>query len=296
MGSAPNSAAACSLATMTAAPPSLIWEAFPGVVVPSGVKTGRRRPSDSNGDAVADALVVLDAYRLATASGDIDGDDLVGEVAAVAGAGGPLVATDGPLVLLLAEDAEGLVLQVGGLAHRAVIEGAEEAVVVHRIDELAVAEASTPARIGKQVGGVAHRLHATRHDHAGFVEANGAIGHGDSGETGEADLVDRGRGHAHGNAGADGCLAGRDLARARLHDVPEEHLVDGVGRQGGAVEGAGDGGRTELRGAEGLESPAKASDGCSRQTNNDRLHGTSPVPLTVRQRWLRALAKSASAR
>ena len=47
---------------------------------------------------------------------------------------GALVAPGGPFVLLLPRDAEALVLEIGGRTHRALVEGAEETVVLHDVN------------------------------------------------------------------------------------------------------------------------------------------------------------------
>ena len=81
------------------------------------------------------------------------------------------------------------------------------------------------------------------------------VGQVDASEAREADLVDRQRGHAHGDAGLDRGLAGGDLALARPGDLAHEHVVDLARVDAGPLEDAADGGAPEVLRAERGEAP-----------------------------------------
>jgi hypothetical protein len=64
----------------------------------------------------------------------------------------------------------------GGVAHVGSRCNSPQAVVDHAIDELAVAEALSRARVGKQIRREAHVLHAAREDRVRIAELDGLRG------------------------------------------------------------------------------------------------------------------------
>ena len=134
-------------------------------------------------------------------------------------------------VLALAGHAVGAVVALGAEAHGALVEGAEQPVVHHRVDQRAVPDPVAGPGPGQQVGGLGHRLHAAGHHDVGLAGVDHQVGQVDGVEAGQADLVDRGGRHGHRDAGLDGRLAGGDLAGAGLDDLAHEHVVDLVGRR-----------------------------------------------------------------
>ena len=82
------------------------------------------------------------------------------------------MALDGIAVLAFAIDVVVARDDLAGVPHVALLEGAPQAVVDHRVDDLAVAHAQAFARAIEQVGAVAHRLHAAGDDHLGVADAD----------------------------------------------------------------------------------------------------------------------------
>src|SRR5690554_3265032 len=242
--------------------------------------------------AGADPLVTVDG-----AIGAFDRHDLLAEVPRARGLLGTLMAHDRPLVLFLAGDPETLVLQVRRLAHRALVEGAEETVVLHHVDDVRISDADSPAKVTDHMGGVGHAFHAARHHELGLAEADGPVCQGDGRHPREAHLVDGGAGNGHGEAAGDGGLARGDLAFPGLEDVAEQDLVDGGGVDAGPLHGAGDGGAAEIHGALGAQHavvladrrPGDAGDDCHRKSGYPgtarRPRGGPPYPR-LRRRYL----------
>ena len=112
----------------------------------------------------ARVLVAVDAARAVLAVGDLDGDDLLGERAALVRVDRPLVGAQGELVLLLARDRVLAAEVLGRLDHPArhrVVgaaggdAAADQAVLEHR-----AAGAGAPAQRGRVELGLAHALGA----------------------------------------------------------------------------------------------------------------------------------------
>ena len=267
---------------MTAAPPSEICEALPAVMLPALSKAGRSLARRVGGGVAADALVLGDDDRVALALRDLDRDDLVVEQPVLVGGGGPLVRGGGEGVLLLAADALGLLAAVGlgAGAHGDVVELVPEAVVHHRVDDLLVADPVAAPGAGEEVRGVGHGLHAAGDDDVGLAGVDHEVGQVDGVHARGAHLVDGGGGHAHGDAGVDGGLAGGDLAGAGLEHVAHEDVLDLLGREPGPLEGALDGEATELGGGEAGERSGELSD---RRTGASDDHGSghADIPLVT---------------
>jgi len=182
------------------------------------------------------------------------------------------VALGGPLVLLFAADTEGRVLEVRRLTHRAMVEGAPEAVVHHAVDHWCFAHARSPACCRHDVGRVGHRLHSPCDDECGLTEADVTVGHGDGGHSRQAHLVDRRRRDRHRHPGATGGLTRGDLTGPGLDHVAEKDLIDPGGIEAGSSQGCGDRRRTEINGMQWLECPAEATHGCSGDSGDDCWH------------------------
>ena len=180
------------------------------------------------------AFIGRDRQRLTAALRDRHRDDLLVEDAELLRGGGELVGPGRELVLLLAGDAQLGVVRLGRLAHRALIEGAEQAVVGHRVDQRAVAVLVAAACAGQQVRRIRHRFHAARDDDVVLAGGNQLVGERDRVEPGQADLVDGEGGDGHRDAALDRGLAGGDLAGAGLQHLTHDHVVDGVPRDAGA--------------------------------------------------------------
>ena len=153
-GVTPSSSALARLVTMTAAPPSEICDALPAVIVPSFENAGRRPPSDSVVVPGRTPSSVSTTTGSPLRCGIDDRRDLVGEAAFLLRGGRALVALRRELVLRLAGDAADLAdVVLGARAHVHRVERAPQAVVDHRVDELAVAHAVAGTRaFGRRYG------------------------------------------------------------------------------------------------------------------------------------------------
>ena len=264
---------------MTAAPPSEICEALPAVIVPSLSKAGRRRAEGLGGGAGRTPSSVSASDRVAAALGHLDGHDLLGEPPLLGRRGGPLVGGGRERVLALPGDLGARrVVAVGGEAHRALVEGAGEPVVHHRVDQRAVAEAVAGAGLGEQVRGAAHRLHAAGDDDLGVAGRDHLVGEVDGVEPREADLVHRRGRHRHRDARLGRRLPGGDLALAGLEDLAHQHVVDLLGGEAGAAEGFGDGEPAQLLGAEPRQHAGQLPDRCPGSGDDNRTrHATTSM-------------------
>ena len=110
-------------------------------------------------------------------------------------------------VLLGASDTELAVVTLGGSTHRVTLEGIGETIVRGGVENLDRAVLVALAGLGQQVRGVGHRLHAPGHDHVELARGDELVGEGDRVQARQADLVDRHRGHVHGDTRLDGGLA-----------------------------------------------------------------------------------------
>ena len=166
------------------------------------------------------------------------------------------MASGSPSVLLLPADAETLVLSIRGLAHGALVEGAEQAIVLHDVDHLGVADPDSPPQIADHMRGVGHALHATGYDELGIPGPDPPLGETDGRHPGETDLVDGHRRDSHGQTAPHGSLTCSYLTLARLEHVPEQHLVHCPRFDSAPCQGPGDGRTPELDCVEGSEGAA----------------------------------------
>ena len=124
---------------------------------------------------------------------------------------------------------------------------------------------------GQHVRCAGHGLLAAGDHHRGVPAADhpGGVDHG--GEAREADLVDGHRRHVPADAGADGALARRVLARPGLQDLADDHAVHLVGLDSAGGQGRADGVRSELHGREAGELPVEASLGRAGGSEDDNI-------------------------
>ena len=111
----------------------------------------------------AHVLVLIQPRDVALFVGAFDGNHFRLEAALGRGVRGSLVTLERVLVLLLARDLVLLGQQLRRFAHDHFRDRAEEAVAVHRVHQLLVAQAKSPARF-EQVRHPAHRFGPARHD------------------------------------------------------------------------------------------------------------------------------------
>ena len=88
---------------------------------------------------------------------------------------------------------------------------------------------------------------------------------------GEADLVDGHRGDVPADAGADGALARRVLARSGLQDLAHDHAVHLLGLDAAGGQGRPDGVGAELDGGEAGQLPVQAALGGAGGGENDNI-------------------------
>jgi hypothetical protein len=152
---------------------------------------------------------------------------------------------EGILVLAADRVADGDALRVG--AHVAILDGAPQAVVDRRVDELPIAEPESEPRAGEQERGLVHRFHAARHDDVGVAGPDLGCGEHDRLEARAADAVDRRRARPVREAATERSLTGGGLADARLQHLAHQDLVDrGSLGQAGALDGRANGDTPEL--------------------------------------------------
>ncbi len=182
--------------TTRAAAPSEIWLALPAVIVPSGEKAGFSLASDStvvSGRTPSSVSTTRGSpLRCGTFTGVISSAKRCSLIAAAARS--CELAEKLSCRSRLRPAVVGVALGRG--SHRNLVEGAEQAVVHHRVDDLLVAEPVAGASAGQQVGRSRHRLHPAGDDDVGLAGADGEVGEMEGVEAREADLVDGGRRHA----------------------------------------------------------------------------------------------------
>ena len=126
------------------------------------------------------------------------------------------------------------------------------------------------ARLRQQVRRVGHRLHAAGDDDVELAGPDELVGQRDRVEAGQADLVDRQRGHVHRDAALDRGLAGGDLAGAGLEHLAHDHVLDLVGRDARALERGLDRDAAEVGGGEVLERAEQPAHRGARSGDDDR--------------------------
>ena len=137
-------------------------------MLPALSNAGRRPPSDSTvvpGRTPSSVSTTTGSpLRWGTSTGTISS----AKRPSLIGARRPARATwPRSVVLRLAVEAGGGRVLLGAGAHGHLVEGAEQAVVHHRVDDRLVAEAVALAGPGEQVRGLGHRLHAAGDDDVG---------------------------------------------------------------------------------------------------------------------------------
>ena len=160
-GVRPSACARSAAITTSADAPSLTPGALPAVTVPSFLNAGFSAASACGGGVGADRLVAIDDERRALLLRDRRSAGSRRRTRPRRSrARRLLMAARGVVVLRVAADVVVLGDDLAGVAHVALLERAPQAVVDHRVDDLAVAHAQPVAHARQQVGAVAHRLHA----------------------------------------------------------------------------------------------------------------------------------------
>ena len=152
----------------------------------------------------------------------------------------------------------------------------------HRVERLGVAHAEAEARLGQQVGRARHRLHAAADADLDVARADRLVEQDRGAQARGAHLVDGLAGDLLGDPGLDLGLARGDLALAGLEDLAHDDVLHLVGRDVGALERRGDGGRAELGGIDGRQAAAELADGRAGGTED---HGLGHVPKASDVAW-----------
>ena len=146
------------------------------------------------------------------------------------------MAVDRELILFLARDAVLFGDVLGGQPHVDVVKGVPQAVVNHRVDDLAVADAQAFSHARQQIRTIAHRLHAAGHRRVDVPKRDRLRGEHHGLEPGAADLVDRERPDLVREAAIERRLSRRCLAQARADDIAHDALFDVAGIDAGTAD------------------------------------------------------------
>ena len=248
-GRKPSFSACEARISTIAAAPSEIDDELAGVTVPSlrkaGLRVGIFSMLAENG--CSSASTATSPLRPATVTATIS----QAKLPSVVGGLGPAQRADREFVLRFTGEAVAAGAILGEGAHQAAAVflgvGVFEAVHEHVVDDLAVAEAIAAARLGQQVGGVGHRLHAADHgDVAGTGQQAVMADHGRL-HAGAADLADHRAAGRQRQAGEQGGLPRRRLADTGRQHAAEQDFLDERGVDAGALDRGLDGRRPELR-------------------------------------------------
>lgn len=165
---------------------------------------------------VLDLIVAVDLDSgLATTTADLDGGDLGLEDACLSGGLGLLVGFDGVLILLLTRDLVGGGAQLALHTHELLLAvGVPETVLLHAVNQGAIAVLDARAQVGEVVRSVGHGLGASSHNDGRVAGHDGLSAQNDGLQPRCADLVHRRSNHGVAQASVDGALAGRCLAQA----------------------------------------------------------------------------------
>ena len=244
--------------------------ALPAVTVPSFLNAGFSAASVSAVVSARIAFVAVDHERVAFLLRNRDRQDLVFERAFAGRARGLLMTSRRIVVLRGAADVVVLGDDLARVAHVALLEGAPQAVVDHRVDDLAVAHPQAVAHARQQVRTVAHRLHPAGHGDVDVADADRLIGDHHGLEPGAAHLVDGQRGDVIRQSAVERGLARRILAQPGADDVAHDAFVDDLRVDARAADGFGDRQRAELRRGEALE---RAEELARRRSDGGHDHG-----------------------
>ena len=163
------------------------------------------------------------------------------------------------------------------------VEGVDEAVLQHGVDELHFTHLDAAAQIGR-VGRERHRFLAARDDDAGVAIGDLLQAERNRPQAAAAQLVDAEGGLFLRKASLHRGLAGRILALRGAQDLPENHLVDLARVDLRGFERALDGDRAKLVRGGRAEGAVERADRGSLCAGNDNLgggHGLSPFRAGV---------------
>lgn len=190
-----------------------------------------------------------------------DGRNLIGETICGKRGGGAGLGGEREFVLLVARDLILLRENFRGFAHQQLRHGTEEAVAIHAVDDLLIAEAISPASAIEIKGQARHGFGAAGEHAIEIAVRNLREAEGDGFESRSASLVDGVGRNFFGNPAANGYLPRWIWTAASLARIAEDGFFDLFGRNCGAFDGGfGDDG-THVSGGLGSERAAEFTNG-----------------------------------
>ena len=174
------------------------------------------------------------------------------------------------IVLGLAGELIGLGAILGECAHQAaLVIGVFQPVEEHVIHDLAMAEPVAAARAVEQIGRVGHALHAAGHRDLRAAGEDQVMGEHRRLHAGAAHLVDRGRAGGKGQPRAERRLARGRLALSGGQHAAEDHFVDLVRGDTGALQRRLNRGRAKFRRGQVLQVALEPAHGGAGGTDDD---------------------------
>jgi hypothetical protein len=155
------------------------------------------------------------------------------------------------------------------------VEGVDQAILQHRVDELEAAHLLTGAEIGR-MRRLAHRLLAAGHNDRRIAAHDLLIAERHRAKTRAAELIDDPGRCFNRDAGIDGSLAGRVLALGRREDLAEDDFGDVFGRHFRAGERSCDRDFAKVMRGHGTERTIKRADRRTGARNDHDLSHRSP--------------------
>ena len=141
-------------------------------------------------------------------------------------------------------------------AHVIAVEGIEQTIFQHRVDEFHITHLCTGAHKGGMMGG-RHAFLSARHDNAGITIGDLLQAECDGAQARAAELVQLPGGLFLRNARLHGGLTGSVLSLTSGQDLAHNHFVDVAGGDIGPLQRALDGGSTQIMGGNRCKGPAK---------------------------------------
>src|SRR5947208_870821 len=170
-------------------------------------------------------FVFRDHLRLAFGVRNLDGDDLLGKLAAVHGAQCFRVTAAGEIVLFLARDPVLPGEEFRAVPHVQILIGVQQPIFQDDIDNLVVTQPVPGAGPRQQVGGGAHVLHPACHDDVSVACGDGLGRQHHRLQAGAAHLVDGGRRDGCRQSGIQRGLTPRRLPQSRAQHISNDDLV-----------------------------------------------------------------------
>src|SRR5262249_36574064 len=172
----------------------------------------------------------------------------------------------------------------GLFSHMHALKGAPETVMDYGVHQFCGAHTIADARLGQEIGCVAHAFHAASDVEVTIASLDGLGGEHNSLEARATDLVDGDGRHIISNATVKGCLARRCLALACRHDIAHDDFIYTLAGGVGALDRFANGDRAKLRGGEWRERAQEASYGGAHGAQDHRVTISHPRLLCSQAR------------